>query len=143
MEIIIKNNRRILVNEYKKDLDISDGIIIQYTGIYYKPKIESVNIYDMNENECQFIGKIETSRADITGITGIYIIPLYLLDNTTIEWIKIDNYEQPKNKYFLYPHLLMLAEKYYHYKPLYFLHMCEKPNLDDFANVTKTINLYY
>ena len=143
MEIIIKNDRRILVNEDKKELDISDGIIIQYIGTYYKPKKDTINMFDIEENKCKFIGKIETSRGDITGTTGIYIIPLYILENNTLEWIKIANYTPPKKKYFLYPHLLMLPEKYYHYRPQYFLHTCEEANLIDFSNVTKTINLDY
>ena len=154
MNIEIKNNRRILVNEDKEELDISDGTIIEYTGIYYKSKsisknenknenINIQNIYVMDEIECKFVGKIETSRANASGITGIYIIPLYLFDSSNCEWVRISNYREPKNKYFLYPHLLMLPEKYYHYKPLYFLHTCKQTDFFKQSNIIKTINLDY
>jgi hypothetical protein len=51
--------------------------------------------------------------------------------------MKINDYERPSEKYFLYPHLLMLPETYYHSKPLYFLHTCENRSLSDFNNITK------
>lgn len=140
MQIIIKNNTRILIKENKDELDISDGTIIEYTGIHYKPKLDGINIYDIDECEARFIGKIETNRGDSDGITGIYVVPLYMWN---LEWIKIVNYEPPKNKYFLYPHLLMLPDKYYHHQPLYFLHTCEKSDLNEFTNITKMIDLDY
>ena len=143
MKIIIKNNKRILVNYDKKEVDISDDTIIEYIGIYYKPKTNSVNIQDINVSECRFIGKIEISKKDKVETIGIYIMPLYLWDKATFEWVKINNYEPPKNKYFLYPHLLMLPDKYYHHRPLYFLHTCKQIDLSKFTNVTKTINLHY
>jgi hypothetical protein len=141
MEIIDKNNRRVLLNLDKNEVDISDGVIIEYTGIYYKSRKDKTNIIDIDEYECKFVGKIETSRGDQYGTTGIYIVPLYLFDNANLEWVKIDNYKPPKKKYFLYPHLLMLPDKYYHYKPLYFLHTCKPTNLDIFYHVVKTISL--
>ena len=141
MEIIIKDDRRILIKDNNEELDISDGSIIQYTGIHYKCKKNIINIYDIDEFESRFIGKVDTYRADSKGISGIYIVPLFLWDNENFEWIKITNYEQPKNKYFLYPHLLMLPDKYYHHQPLYFLHTCELSKLHE--DITKTIELEF
>lgn len=146
MKITSKNNKRILVykdKKNKKKVDISDGNIIQYTGIYYKSKTNNSDIYTLNESKTKFIGKIITNRGDSIGITGIYIEPLYMLDKNICEWVKINNYEPPKNKYFFYPHLLMLPDKYYHHKPLYFLHTCEQSDLSDFFYVNKTIDLDY
>ena len=139
MQIIIKNNQRILINEHKQ-IDISDEKIIKYTGIYYKPKNQ---FFEMIEIETKFIGKIESQRGNADGPTGIYIIPLYMRNYTNFEWMRILNYEAPKNKYFLYPHLLMLPNNYYHNQPLYFLHTCEEVNVNEFNNITKTIDLHY
>lgn len=134
MHIIYNQNKRILINDANQELDISDGSIIQYTGIYYTPE---------KEIETQFIGKIETSRANSKETTGIYIVPLYLWNNNTFEWLKIDNYQPPKNKYFLYPHLLMLPNIVYHCHPLYFLHTCQSANFNDYEKITKTTSLHY
>lgn len=139
MQIIIKNYQRILIND-NKELDISDGKIIQYTGIYYKPKNK---FFEIIEIETKFIGKIESQRAHANEPIGIYIIPLYMWNNKNFEWMRITNYEAPKNKYFLYPHLLMLPNNYYHNQPLYFLHTCEETNVINFNNITKTIDLHY
>jgi hypothetical protein len=57
------------------------------------------------------------------------------------EWNKIDNYSPPKQKYFLYPHLLMLPGEYYNFHPLYYLHTCENKSLDEFKNINKFISL--
>lgn len=138
MEIIIKDNKRILVQEDKTELDISNGSIIEYIGIHYKCKKDTINIYDIDEFETRFIGKIDSDRGDSKGTTGIYISPLFLWTN---EWIKIINYMPPKNKYFLYPHLLMLPDKYYHHQPLYFLHTCKPVILDRLNNIIKTVEL--
>ena len=143
MKIITKGNNRILIKDNEEELDISDEKIIQYTGIHYKSKKNAVNIYDMDQIESRFIGKIETCRGDSEGTTGIYVAPLYLWNNENFEWIKISNYDSPKNKYFLYPHLLMLPGKHYNYYPLYFLHTCEPANLNEFTNIIKTIELPY
>lgn len=143
MNIIIKDNRRILIKDSNEELDISNGSIIQYTGMNYKAKLNGINIYDIDEIEAKFIGKIETERGDSEGITGIYVMPLYLWNNELFEWIKISNYSAPKNKYFLYPHLLMLSGKYYNYYPLYGLHTCEPADLKNFTNITKTIALEF
>jgi hypothetical protein len=138
MEIVDKYNKRTLVKENKDNVDISDGYIIKYTGVFYKGKNDNKreNIYDMEEIENSFVGMVETCRGDSSGTTGVYLAPLYMYEKQTDEWLKIANYTKPTNKYFLYPHLLMLPDKYYHYKPLYFLHTCENININDFNNVT-------
>ncbi len=140
MKIIIKENHRLLVKDDATIVDISDGHIIQYRGVHYKPK----NIhFEITEEETNFIGKIETQRSVETQITGIYVVPMYVWNNKTFEWLKITNYEPPKNKYFLYPHLLMLPNTQYYYQPLYFMHTCETANLKNYEKITKTINLEY
>lgn len=141
MQIINRCNCRILIKDNNKEVDISDGSIIEYDGIYYK-NIENtiVNTVDIRT---KFIGKVDCHRSDETGTTGIYIIPLYLFNIKNNEWNKISNHEYPipKQKYFLYPHLLMLPDKYYNYKPLYFLDTCENKSLDNLNNVTELIHL--
>lgn len=128
--------KRLMVN-------VSDGEIVKYTGIYYKPS-DNVSSAAPLEQEATFIGEVECqrSRYDV-GITGIYIIPLYIFfpssssDDTNLEhlkWHKITNYRPPTNKYFNYPHLLMLPQHYYNYKPLYFTHTIENISLKEFLS---------
>jgi hypothetical protein len=95
-----------------------------------------MKIFSINEIETGFVGIVETERSS-KGIQGIYIKPLYIWSKVSSEWIKINDYETPNEKYFLYPHLLMLPETHYHSKPLYFLHTCENRSLSDFDNTTK------
>uniref|UniRef100_A0A6C0IEX8 Uncharacterized protein n=1 Tax=viral metagenome TaxID=1070528 RepID=A0A6C0IEX8_9ZZZZ len=139
MKIVIKNNNRVLEQHDTNDLIINDGDIIMYTGIYYK---KIFDIVDIAEVRTQFIGKIATYRADTTGITGIYIEPLYIWDNRNGDWCKIVDYKYPTTKYFLYPHLLMLPETDYHYKPIYTLHTCKNCDLDNYKDITKTFCLH-
>lgn len=141
MQIINRGNNRILIKDDNKEVDISDSSIIEYDGIYYK-NVENT-IVNMVDIKTKFIGKVDCNRSDETGITGIYIIPLYLFNIKNNEWNKISNREFPipKQKYFLYPHLLMLPDKYYNYKPLYFLNTCENISLDNFNNITELIHL--
>lgn len=140
MRIVQKENHRILIKDDATVVDISDGHIIKYMGIYYTPKNK---YYEIHEEETYFIGKIETQRANETEITGIYVVPLYLWNKKTFEWIKITNYEPPKNKYFLYPHLLMLPYRTCHYQPIYLMETCETANLNDYEKIIKTIDLDY
>lgn len=138
ISIIIKNNKRILINT-NKEIDISDGEIIKYEGIYYK-KIN--DIIETIEISTIFIGIVETHRSEYnTGIIGIYIKPLYIFNILNNEWNKIINYESPKTKYFLYPHLLILPDADYNYHPLKLLHTCEIESLNNFINITKTFSL--
>ena len=134
MKIIIKNNYRILVKDDGSEVNINDGDVVQYTGVYYTPT-EKSNIFGI---ETLFVGIVETQRSKEDVIQGIYIKPLYIWRS---EWMKINDYESPLKKYFLYPHLLMLPEITHYSKPLYFLHTCENKSLSDFNNITKEFSL--
>lgn len=132
MKIIVNNNERHLIKNNNDIIKINDGEIIQYTAIFYR---------NINDNiETKFIGIVETHRyrVDIE-ITGIYVKPLYIWYND--EWNKIINFKSPTQKYFLYPHLLMLPQHNYVYRPLHFLHTCESISLDEFVNITKTLEI--
>jgi len=139
MKFIINNDNRYLIKDNNEMININDGEIIQYTGIFYKKLIDSIS--NMAIIETSFIGQVETNRGNETGITGIYLKPLYLFNLKNNEWNKIDNYTRPKKKYFLYPHLLMLPGEYYNYHPLYYLDTCVNKSLDEFRNVNKYISL--
>lgn len=129
MQIIVKDNKNILIKDNNEEVNISNNNIIKYKAICYK----SIEI------ETMFIGKIDSYRYRFdVGITGIYIEPLYVMHD---EWIKITNLKPPEQKYFLYPHLLLLPNEYYHYKPLYFLHTCENVDINDFIHITKNMEL--
>jgi hypothetical protein len=137
MEIIIKNNNRTLIKENGIEININDGSIIQYTGIYYKNINDLQNISYI---ETTFIGIVETHRYKYdSGITGIYIRPLYILLDD--EWHKIINFKNPVEKYFLYPHLLMLPDHNYTYRPLHYFHTCINASLHDYVNINKTLEL--
>ena len=139
MKIIKINKKRILIKENKEidkeidkeinknEIDISNGNIVEYTGIYYK---NIKNIIKLIKIETKFIGVIENHKyRHDTGIIGIYIKPLFIYYND--RWNKIINYKDPIYKYFFYPHLLVLPDKYYHYHPLYFIDTIENKNLID------------
>ena len=138
MEIIIKNNKHLLIKDNNELVNISDNCIIEYTGIYYKMLNDSINNI-IEEIETTFIGSVECKRISEYEINGIYINPLYILHKNV--WKKIANYKPPEQKYFLYPHLLILPEYHYHYKPLYFLHTCKNNFLYNFTHITETFNL--
>jgi hypothetical protein len=140
MEIIYRDNNRILVKDSKEEITINDYHIILYTGIYYKPSNE---IATMAEIETSFIGIIECDKYRYDeGITGIYVKPLYIWDNIMYEWKKIINYENPKNKYFYYPHLLSLPNLHStNFLPLYKLNTCINVDLKDYENIDKTFDL--
>ena len=36
MKIIIKYDNRLLIKDDKTEININDGVIVKYTGIYYK-----------------------------------------------------------------------------------------------------------
>ena len=142
MEIIDNYyNKRTLIKEDKKEVNISDKETIKYTGFFYEKINNEYKLEELKEIESTFIGIVETCRGDSSGTTGIYVAPLFMLNQNSGEWNKIANYTKPFNKYFLYPHLLMLPDKYYHYKPLYFLHTCENIDINDFGNVTTEVHL--
>ena len=139
MEIITQNNNRILIKSNKENININDGSIIEYTGIYYKIINDIVDIVKI---ETTFIGSVKCvkSRHD-TGIEGIYIKPLYIWDIINSEWRKIINYKEPETKYFYYPHLLKLPKYIYKQYDLDFLDTCTNKYLDQFSNITKTFVL--
>ena len=84
----------------------------------------------------KFIGLIECPRINNSETFGIYIKPMYVFNN---EWYKIIKYVNPKTKYFLYPHLLLLPDEYYNYKPLYTLHTVK--NISTLPNTSLEIEL--
>jgi hypothetical protein len=59
MPITIKNNSRTLIKENGTEVNINDGDIIKYNGIYYKTVN---NIVKMVKIETIFIGVVETCR---------------------------------------------------------------------------------
>lgn len=140
MNIIYENGNRILITNNKNKININDGNIVQYTGIYYK----LLNIITRYASiETKFIGKIicEKSRYD-TGVIGIYIKPLYIWDNLNNEWLKIKDYNVPRTKYFSYPHFLALpVVSDFCYCPLYFLDTIENVILDNYKNIDKIFTL--
>ena len=144
---------RVLTKDDNTMHNISDGEIIKYTGIYYLP--EPNNSIPL-EIETTFIGKIECDRYHYhSGISGIYIKPLYIFYDVSNgpgnkkcnispefaekKWHKIINYKSPSQKYFYYPHLLMLPETYYHFQPLYFFNTVERVSLAEFEKNTPNI----
>ena len=134
MEISIRNEHRVIIK--KRDyvqVNVDDGAIIQYKGIYYK---EINDIQTHAHIETMFVGKVSQCRGDTDGITGIYVEPLYIHDAIHNQWKKIMNYEKPTTHYFSYPHLLMLPGKEYRHLPLYFLHTCINVELHDFYHFT-------
>ena len=137
MKIIINNNTRILIKDDNKEINITNGQIIQYIGIYYK---NANDIHNMICIETVFIGTVFSERYRYDdGITGIYITPLYLLLDR--EWHKIINFKNPEQKYFKYPHFLKLSSCDYTYNALDYLHTCINISLNDFTDVNKTIEL--
>ena len=111
MRIDTNNGQRILIKDNETVININDGNIITYSGIYYKIVNDIVH---KAEIKTMFIGKVETHISDTTGFTGIYVIPLYIWNELNYEWNKIANYTHPTTKYFDYPHLLMLPNAHYY-----------------------------
>ena len=142
MSIKTTDSTRILCKVDGSEVNIKDGEVIQYTGVYYKTIndiVERVNI------ESTFIGTVECCRyRHDKGIEGIYVKPLYIWDKVKNEWKRL-NVNPPQTKYFFYPHLLMLPE--YNdcpscYYPLYMLHTCENKRLREFLHIKKTFDLF-
>jgi hypothetical protein len=140
MEIIYRDNNRILVKDSNEEINIKDNNIILYTGIYYKP---SNQIAPIAEIETSFIGIIECDKFRYDeGVTGIYVKPLYIWDKIMYEWKKIINYENPKKKYFYYPHLLSLPNiESSNFLPIYKLNTCINVDFKDYENIDKTFDL--
>ena len=133
MRIVMKNGSRLLLKDGKEDVYVNDGDIIMYTVMYHKIINDIVKDIKI---ETTFIGKVfcERYRHD-EGIVGIYVEPLYIFNIMYDEWNKIINYKPPNgNKYFAYPHLLLVKE------PRCFT-FTKNISLDEFKLVTKCIDL--
>ena len=141
MQIIMRCGHRYLIKNDKTEVDIDDGSIILYSGVYYTNNLTN-NITNTVEINTTFVGRIECERFyHEDGITGIYIMPLYLWNIKQNEWNKILPDFKPKNKYDFYPHLLLLPGKTYNHLPLYTLHTCQNVTLRDYEHVNTTISL--
>jgi hypothetical protein len=131
---------------YKKDennvlVEINNGSIVKYTGILYK-KIK--NSQEHFKIETEFIGRIEEYKSNHeNGYEGIFIAPLFIYNSFFNQWKRIINYSPPKygNKYFFYPHLLMLPDFHSNHYPLYYLETCENVNLKDYEDINETFEL--
>lgn len=131
---------RILVKDGGSCVSVENNAIVEYTAIYYRQSKSSENIYTTINFERKFIGCVECHRSNEENITGIYIKPLYMLVDE--KWYKITNYQNPRYKYFLYPHLLMLPGEYYHYKPIYTLDTIKNISLDGLDDGTIELEYY-
>ena len=141
MKIIIKNNRRLLIKDDGEEVNIENGDVVEYFGVYYN--YTNNEIYNIFEKETTFVGIVETQKFGEGIIQGIYIKPIYIWSIVNSEWLKINDYKPPVTKYFLYPHLLMLPEMNYPNpnKYLYFLNTCRNIQLSDFNSITKEFSL--
>jgi len=135
------NNKRILKKYNGNQVNINNGDIIQYTGIYYK----TINdIVKMVEIETEFVGVVDFGKTtDAKHFTGIYVTPLYIRDNIKNEWNKIVSFNPRTDESFLYyPHLLALPDTpCVNGIQLDFLYTCENVKLDNFINVYKCFSL--
>jgi len=140
MEITIKNNHRTLTKTDGTEVPVEDGDYVKYTALYYN---NPNDIYSLNSLETAFVGIIHRCRYRYdTGITGIYIKPLYIFIDG--EWNRIVNLNPPKTKYFLYPHLLMIPpHSFSQCYALEYLHTCEPVSLADYTHITREFDLGY
>jgi hypothetical protein len=120
---------RVLIKDNESCVSVENNAIVEYTGIYYRQSKSCENVHAHINFERRFIGCVECHRSSEDKVTGIYIKPLYMLIDE--KWYKITNYQSPRYKYFLYPHLLMLPGEYYHYKPIYTLDTIKNASLDN------------
>ena len=142
MKITLNSNNKRILKKYNGDqVNINNGDIIQYTGIYYK----TINdIVKMVEIETEFVGVVEFGKTtDEIHFTGIYVKPLYIRDNIKNEWNKIVSFNPRTDETFLYyPHLLALPDTPCgNGIPLDFLYTCENVKLDKFVDVYKCFSL--
>ena len=125
-----------LVKDDYTIVKVDDNEIIEYNANYYiNPKSISFSSFI----ETKFIGCIECHRITNGEFVGIYVKPLYVYYNN--KWNKIVNYSNPKEKYFLYPHLLMLPGIYYNFHPIYSLDTVKEAKLEDFKHIIEKIDL--
>jgi hypothetical protein len=136
-----KDGHRILIKESDVEVNVNDGDVIQYEGIYYKTVNNSIEPV-----KTTFVGVVKCGRSTYyTGVEGIYVKPLYVLDTLADEWYKIVGLEPPKTKYFYYPHLLMLSQHNMYpscYYPIYSLDTCENKSLDEFRQLNARLIVF-
>jgi hypothetical protein len=140
MKIITSGNGdRVLIKDNNEEVYVNDGDTIQYTGIYYK----TINdIVETVEIETTFIGLVLMEKfRHSDGIIGIYVKPLYIWNKMRDRWNKIVNYKPPENKYFVYPHLLLVSPSFELRGLKNSLHTCENILLDDFPVISECIDL--
>ena len=137
-----QRNNRILHQDNGDLVNINNGAIIQYTGIYYKTINEIVKMVEIRTS---FVGSVDwgkTGTGTDTGVSGIYVNPLYIYDNIRGEWNKLVYFKQRTDISVLYyPHLLLLPGIYSMDLPLYFLQTCKNKSLDDFSEIYKCFSL--
>jgi len=136
MQLLKLQNQLTLRKETGELVKVDQGHIIKYIGRFYN-KTETSYVVT------EFIGIIDNYRFNQDeGYTGIYVRPLYVWNNTEGDWNKLINVRKyPEQKYFLYPHLLMLPDCYYHFQPLYFLHSCDNISLKDYTHIVRTMDI--
>lgn len=141
MQIVLRDGGyRILIKDDNSEVMVNNGSIISYSGVYYS-KIPNTITHTV-EISTQFIGRVECERFyHEDGITGIYIMPLYLWNMKQNEWNKISPDFKPRSKYDFYPHLLLLPGINYNHLPLYTLDTCQNTTLAEYAHVHTTISL--
>ena len=123
---------RILIKDDNTQIQIGDKQLIEYKGIHYKSfGTGFLSMYTT------FIGLIESPRINNSETVCIYIKPIYVISDN--QWHKIVKYVEPRTKYFLYPHLLLLPDEYYNYKPLYTLDTIK--NISELPNTSLEIEL--
>ena len=141
MQIVLEaNNNRVLIKDNGETVNINNGDIIEYTGIYYKLINEIVSMVEIRS---AFIGEIDFSRTTTDNVLdGIYVKPLYIRDNIRHEWNKIVTFKPREDMSFLYyPHLLLLPDIHHDRFPLYFLHTCKNKRLKDYSHIIKCFSL--
>ena len=104
MKILGYNEDRILLNN-NIVTNIGDYRQIEYVSSLYKSNtiIQS-----------KFIGFIECPKIRDYDTIGIFVKPQYVYYQD--KWYKLVNYQSPKSKYFLYPHLLLLPDDFHSVK---------------------------
>ena len=145
MQIVNRDLQRILIKDDQLEVNISDGQMIIYSAIYYL-MLNHHNKHPIAfsaEIPTSFIGKVECEKSNYQdGIQGIFIIPLYIWSGVQFKWLKIINFNLPQNeRYFHYPHLLMLPGQHSNHYPLYYLQTCRNVSLEEYANITDTFEL--
>jgi hypothetical protein len=140
MRIYYIDDDRILLKDDNSKINISDKITIKYVANYYTLPLSYNTNHVINHIQTEFVGIIDAYRSNnYDGITGIYVKPLYVFLND--KWNRIINYKYTYQNYFLYPHLLMLPGKEYHFYPIYSLDTVTIFDLVTLEDISDTIEL--